>query len=78
MKRILTREHQARKQIRKAIHFLFVGSGVAEGRLQDGDGPTAEAIWKALDRRRSQRNFALRCCQLSNRWEEFWELRSVT
>jgi hypothetical protein len=19
----------------------------------------------------------LRCCQLSNRWEEFWELRSV-
>jgi hypothetical protein len=21
---------------------------------------------------------ALRCCQLSNRWEEFWELRSVS
>jgi hypothetical protein len=21
---------------------------------------------------------ALRCCQLSNRWEEFWELRSAS
>ena len=73
LKRIRTREHQARKEIRKAIHYFqtnaprcatqsFVARSVCRlwrcrSRLQDGDRPTAEAIWNALDRRRSQRHY---------------------
>ena len=95
LKRIRTREHQARKEIRKAIHYfqtnaermryaefrrqgLFVGSGVAEAGCKTVIGQRLKQSGMRWTVDGANAIIALRCCQLSNRWEEFWGLRSVS
>ena len=93
MRRLRPHAHKAQEEIRKAIdHFqnnaermryadfrrqgLFVGSGIVEAgcktiglRLrQSGMRWTVQGANAIL---------TLGCCQLSGRWEEFWELRSA-
>jgi predicted ATPase len=55
---------------------LFVGSGVAEaGKTVIGQRLKQSGMRWTVDE--ANAIIVLRCCQLSNRWEEFWELRSV-
>jgi hypothetical protein len=93
MRRLRPRAQKAQEEIRKAIDYfqnnaermryadfrrqgLFVGSGIVEAgcktiglRLkQSGMRWTVQGANAIL---------TLRCCQLSGRWEEFWELRSA-
>jgi Uncharacterised protein family (UPF0236) len=94
MRRLRTREYQARKEIRKAINYfqtnaermryaefrrqgLFVGSGVAEAGCKTVIGQRLKQSGMRWTVDGANAIIALRCCQLSNRWEEFWELRSV-
>ena len=94
MKRIPTREYQAREEIRKAIHYfqtnaqrmryaefrsqgLFVGSGVAEAGCKTVIGQRLKQSGMRWTVEGANAIIVLRCCQLSNRWEEFWELRSA-
>jgi hypothetical protein len=94
MRRLRTREYQARKEIRKAINYfqtnaermryaefrrqgLFVGSGVAEAGCKTVIGQRLKQSGMRWTVDGANAIIVLRCCQLSNRWEEFWELRSV-
>ena len=95
LKRIRTREHQAQKEIRKAIDYfqtnaermryaefrrqcLFVGSGVAEASCKTVIGQRLKQSGMRWTVDGANAIIALRCCQPSNRWEEFWKLRSVS
>ena len=94
MKRLRPQQQNVRDEVRKAIDYfttnanrmnyaefrrqgLFVGSGVVE------------AACKSIGLRLKQSGMrwtvtganaiiALRCCQLSGRWEEFWEVRAAS
>jgi Uncharacterised protein family (UPF0236) len=94
MRRLRTREYQARKEIRKAVNYfqtnagrmryagfrrqgLFVGSGVAEAGCKTVIGQRLKQSGMRWTVNGANAIIVLRCCQLSNRWEEFWELRSV-
>jgi hypothetical protein len=56
---------------------LFVGSGVAEAGCKTVIGQRLKQSGMRWTVDGANAIIALRCCQLSNRWEEFWELRSV-
>ena len=57
---------------------LFVGSGVAEAGCKTVIGQRLKQSGKRWTVDGANAMIALRCCQLSNRWEEFWELRFVS
>ena len=92
MKRLPTREYQTREEIRRAINYfqtnaermryaefrrqgLFVGSGVAEAGCKTVIGQWLKQCGMRWTVDGANAIIVLR--QLSNRWEEFWELRSV-
>ena len=56
---------------------LFVGSGVIEAGCKTIIGQRLKQSGRRWTVRGANAIIALRCCQLSNRWEEFWEARSV-
>jgi hypothetical protein len=56
---------------------LFVGSGVAEAGCKTVIGQRLKQSGMRWTVDGANAIIVLRCCQLSNRWEEFWELRSV-
>ena len=56
---------------------LFVGSGVVEAGCKTIIGQRLKQSGRRWTVRGANAIIALRCCQLSNRWEEFWEARSV-
>ena len=93
MERLRPRGPKVRKAIRKAIAYfdtnaermryaefrrqgLFVGSGVVEAgcKIMGLRLKQSGMRWTV---RGANAIIALRCCQISGRWEEFWELRSV-
>ena len=57
---------------------LFVGSGVAEASCKTVIGQRLKQSGMRWTVDGANAIIALRCCQLSNRWEEFWKLRSVS
>jgi hypothetical protein len=56
---------------------LFVGSGVVEAGCKTIMGLRLKQSGMRWTVRGANAIIALRCCQLSGRWEEFWELRSA-
>ena len=56
---------------------LFVGSGVIEAGCKTIIGQRLKQSGMRWTVRGANAIIALRCCQLSNRWEEFWEAPSV-
>ncbi|MFQ5920354.1 MAG: ISKra4 family transposase, partial [Thermoplasmata archaeon] len=56
---------------------LFVGSGVVEAGCKTIVGQRLKQSGMRWTVRGANAIIALRCCQLSGRWEEFWEARSV-
>lgn len=56
---------------------LFVGSGVVEAGCKTIIGRRLKQSGMRWTVRGANAIIALRCCQLSGRWEEFWEARSV-
>jgi hypothetical protein len=56
---------------------LFVGSGVAEAGCKTVIGQRLKQSGMRWTVDGANAIIALRCCPLSNRWEEFWDLRSV-
>lgn len=56
---------------------LFVGSGVVEAGCKTIVGHRLKQSGMRWTVRGANAIIALRCCQLSGRWEEFWEVRSV-
>jgi len=56
---------------------LFVGSGVVEAGCKTIVGHRLKQSGMRWTVRGANAIIALRCCQLSGRWEEFWEARSV-
>ena len=57
---------------------LFVGSGVVEAGCKSIMGPRLKQSGMRWTVRGANAIIALRCCQVSNRWEEFWEARAVS
>ena len=58
-------------------HTLFVGSGVMEAGCKTIIGLRLKQSGMRWTVRGANAIIALRCSQLSGRWEEFWEARSV-
>ena len=56
---------------------LFVGSGVVEAGCKTIIGHRLKQSGMRWTVRGANAIIALRCCQLSGRWEEFWEARAV-
>lgn len=56
---------------------LFVGSGVVEAGCKTVIGLRLKQSGMRWTVKHANAVIALRCCQLSGRWEEFWEQRSV-
>ena len=56
---------------------LFVGSGVMEAGGKTIMGQRLKQSGMRWTVRWANEIIALRCCQLSGRWEEFWEARAV-
>ena len=56
---------------------LFVGSGVVEAGCRNVIGLRLKQSGMRWTVEHANAIIALRCCQLSGRWEEFWEQRSV-
>ncbi len=56
---------------------LFIGSGVIEAGCKTIIGQRLKQSGMRWTVRGANAIIALRCCQLSNRWEEFWEARSA-
>ena len=54
---------------------LFVGSGVIEAGCKTIVGQRLKQSGMRWSRRGANAIIALRCAQLSGRWEEFWEMR---
>ena len=57
---------------------LFVGSGVVEAGCKTVIGLRLKQSGMRWTVNHANAVIALRCCQLSGRWEEFWEQRSVS
>lgn len=57
---------------------LFVGSGVIEAGCKTVIGLRLKQSGMRWTVNHANAIIALRCCQLSGRWEEFWEQRSVS
>jgi Uncharacterised protein family (UPF0236) len=57
---------------------LFVGSGVVEAGCKTIIGQRLKQSGMHWTIQGANNIIALRCCQLSSRWEEFWEARSVS
>ena len=94
MKRLRPQQQNVRDEVRKAIDYFTTNANrmrYAEFRLQGlfvGSG-VVEAACKSIGLRLKQSGMrwtvtganaiiALRCCQLSGRWEEFWEVRAAS
>ncbi len=56
---------------------LFVGSGVVEAGCKMICGQRLKLSGMHWTVRGANAIVALRCCQLSGRWEEFWEARAI-
>jgi len=56
---------------------LFVGSGVIEAGCKTIIGQRLKRSGMHWTVRGANAIIALRCCQMSRRWEEFWENRSA-
>jgi len=56
---------------------LFVGSGVVEAGCKTIIGQRLKQSGMRWTVRGANAIIALRCCEVSGRWEEFWEARSV-
>ncbi len=56
---------------------LFVGSGVVEAGCKTIVGQRLKLSGMHWTVRGANAIIALRCCQMSNRWEEFWESRAT-
>ena len=56
---------------------LFVGSGVVEAGCKTIAGRRLKQSGMRWTIRGANAIIALRCCQLSGRWEEFWDVRSA-
>jgi hypothetical protein len=56
---------------------LFVGSGVIEAGCKTIIGQRLKRSGMHWTVRGANAIIALRCCQMSGRWEEFWENRSA-
>jgi len=92
MQRLRPRQSKVREEVRKAMDYfqtnknrmryaefrnqnLFVGSGVVEAGCKMGLRLKQSGMrWTVAG---ANAIIALRCCQLSGRWEEFWESRAV-
>ncbi len=57
---------------------LFVGSGVVEAGCKTIFGQRLKLSGMHWTVRGANAIIALRCCQLSERWEEFWESRAIS
>jgi hypothetical protein len=57
---------------------LFVGSGVVEAGCKTIMGQRLKQSGMRWTLRGANAIIALRCCQVSNRWEEFWEARAAS
>jgi len=57
---------------------LFVGSGVLEAGYKTIFGQRLKLSGMHWTVRGANAIIALRCCQLSSRWEEFWESRATS
>lgn len=57
---------------------LFVGSGVVEAGCKTIVGHRLKQSGMRWTVRGANAIIALRCCELSSRWEEFWEARAVS
>jgi hypothetical protein len=57
---------------------LFVGSGVVEAGCKTVFGQRLKLSGMHWTVRGANAIIALRCCQLSGRWEEFWESRAIS
>jgi len=57
---------------------LFVGSGVVEAGCKTIFGQRLKLSGMHWTVRGANAIIALRCCQLSGRWEEFWESRAIS
>jgi len=55
---------------------LFVGSGVVEAGCRTVIGQRLKQSGMHWTLKGANSIIALRCCFLSNRWENFWEVRS--
>lgn len=66
------RYHEFRRQ------GLFVGSGVVEAGCKTVIGRRLKQSGMHWSVRGANDIIALRCCQLSGRWEEFWEMRAAS
>jgi hypothetical protein len=56
---------------------LFVGSGVVEAGCKTVIGQRLKLSGMHWTVKGANAIIALRCCQMSNRWEEFWESRAT-
>lgn len=56
---------------------LFVGSGVIEAGCKTLIGQRLKQSGMRWTVKGANAIIALRCCQISNRWEEFWENRAA-
>jgi hypothetical protein len=56
---------------------LFVGSGVVEAGCKTVVGLRLKQSGMRWTVHHANAIIALRCCQLSRRWEEFWEQRAI-
>lgn len=56
---------------------LFVGSGVVEAGCRTIIGQRLKLSGMHWTVKGANAIIALRCCQMSNRWEEFWESRAI-
>ena len=73
---LLTNAHRMRyKSFRD--QGLFVGSGVIEAGCKTIIGHRLKQSGMRWTVRGANAIIALRCCQLSGRWEQFWEARSA-
>ncbi len=94
MKRTRPRDPTGREAVRKQIAYfqtnaermryaqfyrrgLFVGSGVVEAACKTL-GQRLKQSGMRWTVRGANAIIALRCCQVSNRWEEFWEARAAS
>jgi len=94
MKRTRPRDPVGREEVRKQIAYfqtnaermryakfhrrgLFVGSGVVEAACKTL-GQRLKQSGMRWTVRGANAIIALRCCQVSNRWEEFWETRAAS
>jgi hypothetical protein len=56
---------------------LFIGSGVVEAGCKTVIGQRLKQSGMRWTVQGANRIIALRCCQLSGRWDDFWELRAT-